>query len=93
MGGTEDVDEDGGDFGVVGDEFEGFFDCFGSCSSTTIFISLFPGVSVPRKLAGSPPLSLMISIVAIASPAPFTRHPIDPYHQTHVPRPCVHPTL
>ena len=33
---------------------------------------------IPRKLAGSPPLSLMISMVAIARPAPLTRHPIDP---------------
>ena len=29
-------------------------------------------VVVPRKLAGWPPLSLMISMVAIANPAPFT---------------------
>src|SRR2546426_925921 len=28
-----------------------------------------------RKLAGSPPASLMMSIVAIASPAPLTMHP------------------
>jgi hypothetical protein len=34
-----------------------------------------------RKLAGSPPLSLMMSMVAIARPAPLTKHPIDPYHQ------------
>jgi hypothetical protein len=36
---TKDVDEDGGDFGVVGDEFEGFFDGLGSCPSTTVCIS------------------------------------------------------
>jgi hypothetical protein len=31
-----------------------------------------------RKLAGSPPNSLMVSMVAIASPAPFTRQPMLP---------------
>src|SRR6266849_2429787 len=31
-----------------------------------------------RKLAGLPPTSLIVSIVAIASPAPFTRHPMFP---------------
>jgi hypothetical protein len=31
-----------------------------------------------RKFAGSPPASLMMSIVAIASPAPFTMQPIVP---------------
>jgi len=55
---------------------------------------IFQRVKVPRKLAGSPPLSLMISIVAIASPAPFTRHPIDPYHhQTPPSFADVHPIL
>ena len=32
----------------------------------------FGGVRRERKLAGSPPCSLIISIVAIARPAPFT---------------------
>ena len=31
-----------------------------------------------RKFAGSAPCSLMISMVAIARPAPFTRQPIAP---------------
>jgi hypothetical protein len=31
-----------------------------------------------RKLAGSPPESLMMSMVAIASPAPLTMHPTSP---------------
>ena len=31
-----------------------------------------------RKLAGSPPASLMMSIVAIARPAPFTMQPMLP---------------
>ena len=31
-----------------------------------------------RKFAGSPPCSLMMSIVAIARPAPLTRQPIEP---------------
>ena len=39
------------------------------------------GVAPPptsRKLAGAPPLSLMMSIVAIARPAPLTRQPMSP---------------
>ena len=35
-----------------------------------------------RKLAGSPPQSLMISIVAIARPAPLTMQPISPSSAT-----------
>ena len=31
-----------------------------------------------RKLAGAPPLSLMMSMVAMARPAPFTMQPIEP---------------
>ena len=31
-----------------------------------------------RKLAGSPPCSLMMSIVAMARPAPLTRQPMLP---------------
>ena len=37
---TKDIDEDGGDFGVVRDEVEGFFNGFGSCSAPNIFIRL-----------------------------------------------------
>lgn len=39
------------------------------------------GVAPPptsKKLAGAPPFSLMISMVAMARPAPLTRHPISP---------------
>lgn len=39
------------------------------------------GVAPPptsRKFAGDPPLSLIMSIVAMANPAPLTRHPISP---------------
>ena len=35
-----------------------------------------------RKLAGSPPCSLMMSIVDIARPAPFTRQPMFPSRAT-----------
>ncbi len=41
----------------------------------------FSAVAPPptsRKLAGSPPNSLMVSIVAIARPAPLTRQPMLP---------------
>ena len=31
-----------------------------------------------RKLAGEPPCSLMMSMVAMARPAPFTMHPMSP---------------
>jgi hypothetical protein len=34
---TKDIDKDGGDFGIVGDEFEGFFDGFGGGSSSDVF--------------------------------------------------------
>ncbi len=37
-----------------------------------------------RKFAGSPPCSLMMSIVAIARPAPFTRHPMFPSSAMYV---------
>ena len=39
------------------------------------------GVAPPptsKKFAGDPPLSLMISMVAMASPAPLTRQPMSP---------------
>ena len=41
----------------------------------------FSAVAPPptsRKLAGSPPNSLMVSMVAIARPAPLTRQPMLP---------------
>ena len=43
------------------------------------------GVAPPpisRKLAGSPPESLIVSIVAIARPAPFTMQPMFPSKPT-----------
>mmetsp|Transcript_37000 Transcript_37000/g.95935 ORF Transcript_37000/g.95935 Transcript_37000/m.95935 type:complete len:233 (-) Transcript_37000:1023-1721(-) len=45
-------------------------------ASTTWFSSAPPPTS--RKLAGLPPYSLMMSMVAMASPAPFTMHPMLP---------------
>ena len=55
---------------------------------TLLFLSMilkasvtFSAVAPPptsRKLAGSPPNSLMVSIVAMARPAPFTRQPMLP---------------
>ena len=55
---------------------------------TLLFLSMilkasvtFSAVAPPptsRKLAGSPPNSLMVSMVAMARPAPFTRQPMLP---------------
>ena len=53
----------------------GFFSMILNASVT------FSAVAPPptsRKLAGEPPYSLMMSMVAIASPAPLTRQPILP---------------
>lgn len=36
-----------------------------------------------KKLAGSPPFNLIISMVDIANPAPFTKHPIFPSKATY----------
>ena len=39
------------------------------------------GVAPPptsRKLAGEPPFNFMMSMVAMARPAPLTRHPMSP---------------
>ena len=33
---AEDVDEDGRDFGIAGDEVEGLFDCLRRCTSTNV---------------------------------------------------------
>ena len=41
-------------------------------------LSAFAPPPMSRKFAGSPPASLTRSMVVIASPAPFTMHPIDP---------------
>ena len=43
---------------------------------STLAASAVPPTS--KKFAGSPPDNLMISIVAIASPAPFTIQPTFP---------------
>src|SRR6266542_1222236 len=43
-----------------------------------LICSAFAPPPTSRKLAGSPPASLMMSIVAIARPAPLTMHPIVP---------------
>ncbi|EDZ71910.1 hypothetical protein AWRI1631_74630 [Saccharomyces cerevisiae AWRI1631] len=43
------------------------------------------GVAPPpqsKKFAGSPPFNLMTSIVAIAKPAPLTKHPMLPFNLT-----------
>ena len=40
------------------------------------------GLGLQGKFAGSPPWSLMRSIVLIASPAPLTRHPMLPSSAT-----------
>jgi hypothetical protein len=49
------------------------------------------GVAPPptsKKLAGVPPFSLMMSMVAMARPAPLTRHPISPSSLMKL-RPCL----
>ena len=40
--------------------------------------SLLAPPPMSRKLAGDPPLSLMTSSVAMAKPAPLTKHPMLP---------------
>ena len=35
-------------------------------------------IDLPKKLAGLPPCSLIMSMVAIAKPAPLTMQPISP---------------
>ena len=41
-------------------------------------VSLFAPPPTSKKFAGSPPASLIISIVAIANPAPLTMQPTLP---------------
>jgi hypothetical protein len=41
-----------------------------------------------KKFAGEPPFNLMMSIVAMASPAPFTRQPMSPSNLMKL-RPCL----
>lgn len=49
---------------------------YGLCwISLLLSVALLP---TSRKLAGSPPNSLMVSMVAMARPAPFTRQPMLP---------------
>jgi len=42
-------------------------------------VSVFAPPPTSRKFAGSPPASLIKSIVAIARPAPLTIHPTFPF--------------
>ena len=65
---AEDVDQHALDVGIGENDAEGFD---GAPSFETD-----PPTS--RKLAGMPPWSLMMSMVAIAKPAPLTRQPMLP---------------
>ena len=49
-------------------------------ASATLSLSTVPPTS--KKLAGNPPKSFIMSIVAIARPAPFTIHPMFPSKAT-----------
>ncbi len=53
----------------------GFFSMILNASVTFSVVAPPP---TSRKFAGSPPNSLIVSIVAIASPAPLTRQPMSP---------------
>ena len=64
---AEDVDEDGLHVRVGQDDLEGLGD-----------LLLVAPPPTSRKLAGSPPSCWMMSIVAIARPAPFTMQPMLP---------------
>ena len=44
-----------------------------------VTFSLVAPPPTSKKFAGSSPCNLIISIVAIAKPAPLTIHPIDPF--------------
>ncbi len=46
--------------------------------SAAATLSAFAPPPMSRKLAGEPPKNLMMSMLAIASPAPFTMQPIWP---------------
>lgn len=59
---------------------EGWFDKISKAAE--IYLALAPPPT-SKKLAGSAPYNLIISIVAIASPAPFTKHPIFPFKATY----------
>ena len=84
---TKNIDKDGIDFWIRGDDFKGFFDLTCSGSTTNIwknsclaFSQLFVYIRncLPKKLAGLPPWSWMMSIVAMAKPAPLTMQPMSP---------------
>ena len=49
-------------------------------ASATLLESAVPPTS--KKLAGSPPCSLIMSIVPMANPAPLTMHPMFPSKAT-----------
>lgn len=87
-----DVDEDRLDLRLGEHDLERLLDGLGGGSSSDVEevcemkgtrddVSSFcdqGGGKMSCALAGSPPLSLRTSIVAMASPAPFTRHPMFP---------------
>jgi hypothetical protein len=54
---------------------------FNILKAVEIYSTLAPPPT-SRKFAGSPPLSLIMSMVAMASPAPFTIQPIFPSSAT-----------
>ena len=56
---------------------------FVSKEKAVLIWCLFALPPTSKKLAGDPPFSLIISIVDMASPAPFTMHPIFPSRPTY----------
>lgn len=50
--------------------------------AAVIYLALAPPPT-SKKLAGSAPNNLIISIVAIAKPAPFTKQPMFPFKATY----------
>ena len=63
------------------EELKGFLYCVGrrATSDVKLYVSsAFMSGTERTKLAGEPPWRLRTSMVAMASPAPLTRHPISP---------------
>lgn len=58
------------------------FGCEFKISKAVLTYSTLAPPPTSKKLAGSPPYNLMISIVAIAKPAPLTMHPMFPSNAT-----------
>lgn len=52
--------------------------CLVNISKATLHYSTEAPPPTSRKLAGSAPYSFIMSIVAIANPAPLTKHPMLP---------------